>query len=58
MTDEARKPDTPNTDEAHKKTRFDVAVQVRNFEIELFWKRSLFFWGFISAAFIRLRRST
>jgi hypothetical protein len=34
------------------KTRFDVAVQTRNLEIELFWKRSLFFWGFISAAFI------
>lgn len=31
--------------------RFEVAVQIRNFEIELFWKRSLFFWGFISAAF-------
>lgn len=32
--------------------RFDVAVTIRNFEIELFWKRSLFFWGFISAAFV------
>lgn len=32
--------------------RFDVSVQIRNFEIDLFWKRSLFFWGFISAAFI------
>jgi hypothetical protein len=32
--------------------RFDVAVQVRNFEIELFWKRSVFFWGFISSAFV------
>ena len=31
--------------------RFGVAVQIRNFEIELFWKRSIFFWGFISAAF-------
>lgn len=31
--------------------RFEVAVQIRNFEIELFWKRSLFFWGFIAAAF-------
>jgi hypothetical protein len=34
------------------KIRFDVAVQTRNLEIELFWKRSVFFWGFISAAFI------
>jgi len=31
--------------------RFEVAVQIRNFEIDLFWKRSLFFWGFIAAAF-------
>lgn len=32
--------------------RFDVSLQTRNLEIDLFWKRSLFFWGFISAAFI------
>jgi hypothetical protein len=32
--------------------RFEVALQTRNFEIDLFWKRSLFFWGFISAAFV------
>jgi len=32
--------------------RFKVSVQTRNFEIGLFWSRSLFFWGFISAAFI------
>jgi hypothetical protein len=38
-------------DDLHKK-RFDVSVQIRNFEIDLFWKRSLFFWGFISAAFV------
>lgn len=38
-------------DEQNEK-RFDVSLQTRNLEIELFWKRSLFFWGFISAAFI------
>jgi hypothetical protein len=32
--------------------RFEVSLQTRNLEIDLFWKRSLFFWGFISAAFI------
>lgn len=32
--------------------RFEIALQTRNFEIDLFWKRSLFFWGFISAAFV------
>ena len=31
---------------------FDVSLATRNFEIELFWRRSLFFWGFIAAAFI------
>jgi hypothetical protein len=28
------------------------AADVRKFEIDLFWRRSLFFWGFLSAAFI------
>jgi hypothetical protein len=32
--------------------KYDIAIATRNFEIELFWKRSLFFWGFIAAAFI------
>ncbi len=31
---------------------YDVALATRNFEIELFWKRSVFFWGFIASAFI------
>jgi hypothetical protein len=28
------------------------AADVWKFEIDLFWRRSLFFWGFLSAAFI------
>jgi hypothetical protein len=32
--------------------RFDAALQTRQFEIDMFWKRSLFFWGFIGAAFV------
>jgi hypothetical protein len=32
--------------------RFEVALQTRQLEISLFWQRSLFFWGFISAAFV------
>ena len=32
--------------------RFDVALVTRQFEIDMFWKRSLFFWGFIGAAFV------
>ena len=35
-----------------KAKRYDVSLQTRNFEIDLFWKRALFFWGFIAAAFI------
>ena len=34
--------------------RFEVALQTRQLEISLFWQRSLFFWGFISAAFVAL----
>lgn len=32
--------------------QLDISVQNRNFEIDLFWKRSFFFWGFIASAFI------
>ena len=28
------------------------AAEVRKFEIEKFWQRSLFFWGFIGVAFV------
>lgn len=29
---------------------YKIAIATRNFEIDLFWKRSLFFWGFIATA--------
>lgn len=29
-----------------------IAIETRRFEIERFWQRSLFFWGFIAAAFV------
>ncbi|MEA2875773.1 MAG: hypothetical protein QOF14_969 [Hyphomicrobiales bacterium] len=32
--------------------RFEAAEETLKFEIELFWKRSVFFWGFIAAAFV------
>ncbi|GLT13884.1 hypothetical protein [Vibrio algivorus] len=35
-----------------KLKEYDVALATRNFEIELFWKRSVFFWGFIASAFV------
>ncbi len=43
--------DSAMTEDERKEKRFDVAVQIRNFEIDLFWKRSVFFWGFIASAF-------
>jgi hypothetical protein len=39
-------------DDERVKKIFDTASDIRKFEIELFWKRSLFFWGFIAAAFV------
>jgi hypothetical protein len=37
-----------------QKKWFEVAVATRQFEIDLFWKRALFFWGFIATAFVAL----
>lgn len=31
---------------------FQTSLDTRKFEIDLFWKRSLFFWGFIASAFV------
>mgnify|MGYP006277934093 CR=1 FL=1 len=39
-------------EENTNKNKYDVALATRNFEIELFWKRSLFFWGFIASAIV------
>jgi hypothetical protein len=32
--------------------QFNISLETRNFEIDLFWKRSVFFWGFIASAFV------
>lgn len=37
-----------------RRNAFEYAHRNRMFEIEMFWRRSLIFWGFISAAFIGL----
>jgi hypothetical protein len=34
-----------------KSRAFDVALRTREFELDLFWKRALFFWGFVAATF-------
>jgi hypothetical protein len=33
---------------------FNLTNQVRQFEIERFWQRSIYFWGFVAAAIIAL----
>jgi hypothetical protein len=38
--------------EDQRKREFDLAVDALKLEVTLFWRRSVFFWGFISAAFI------
>lgn len=35
-----------------KEKAFKIALETRKFEIELFWKRALFFWGFISVSYV------
>ena len=41
-----------DTTEAQRKEILNFASDVRKFEIGNFWQRSLFFWGFIGAAFV------
>jgi hypothetical protein len=35
-----------------KEIRFEAALKCRELEIELFWRRGLFFWGFVAATFV------
>ena len=44
--------DLSRVKEDSKKEILKYAVEMRNFEIERFWQRSLFFWGFIGVAFV------
>jgi hypothetical protein len=39
------------SDDSPETKAYPVALQTRSFEIELFWKRALFFWAFVAAAF-------
>jgi len=43
-------PETPTYEQQVR--AFQYAAETRRFEIERFWQRSLFFWGFIAAAFV------
>ena len=40
----------PGKKDLHK-TAFEKAWEIRNFEIDKFWQRSMFFWGFIAFIF-------
>lgn len=52
MSDE-KEQNQPASEQYNKlKKRYDIAIDTRKFEIDLFWKRSLFFWGFIASAFV------
>jgi hypothetical protein len=43
---------TQGTTPDQKKEILKYASEIRKFEIERFWGRSIFFWGFIAAAFV------
>jgi hypothetical protein len=35
-----------------QRDRYTASIKAMQFELDLFWKRSFFFWGFIGAAFV------
>src|SRR6266478_1199459 len=39
-------------DETKAKVAFEKAWEIRNFEIEMYWKRASYFWAFIARAFV------
>ena len=53
---------TPGSDRISEdgiaRLRLEMALEARRFEISLFWQRSLFFWGFNTAALLALGSST
>lgn len=52
MSAERKKLDVSKATECQKKEILKYAADTRRFEIERFWHRSVFFWGFISVAFV------
>lgn len=40
------------TDSSKQSTAYKVASDIRKFEIDKYWQRTLYFWGFISAIYI------
>lgn len=39
-------------DEGKEKAAFEKAWAIRNFEIEMYWKRASYFWAFIASTFV------
>jgi hypothetical protein len=55
MTEAALSPNgIPMLTPAQLDKRYDACVKALNFELEQFWKQSLFFWALIGAAFVAL----
>jgi hypothetical protein len=52
MADQRKPLDVSTVPHDKKIEVLKYAVEMRKFEIERFWHRSLFFWGFIGAAFV------
>ena len=49
--------DVSKTSPEQKQRILEYAADVRKFEVERFWHRSIFFWGFIAAAFVAYSQS-
>jgi len=49
--------DVSKTSIKQKTKILEYAADVRKFEVERFWQRSIFFWGFIAAAFVAYAQS-
>ncbi len=49
--------DVSQTSADQKNKILEYAADVRKFEIVRFWQRSIFFWGFIAAAFVAYAQS-
>lgn len=52
MSNDRQSLDVSKTSSEQKDKILQYAADVRKFEIEKFWQRSIFFWGFIGAAFV------
>jgi hypothetical protein len=41
-----------NLSNYQQKRALDMALETRKFEIDLYWRRTIYFWAFISLAFV------